>query len=283
MSCTNPDMERLIHLYMYGFLTDDQKIEVEAHLLECEECLTELYRMSPTLELLKDRPELFLDALKPRKTLLARIRSRIEQSIRAIIKMMIPVLSFILVWWKRPIIKMMVPVAVSACVLLFLLLPSPEQLVDLAILEKSPYEALQFRSPEQLSPILQNFKSALECYEKDDFEEAIPKFRAFLSDEPGNPYGHFYLGVSLSLTNRMDSSVKHLEVAARLSKMEGDVALLEKSYWHLGNVYLKKNDEKKAMNTFQALLELKGSLEKKAQSQVDRIIKFKNQKSRDEP
>jgi len=281
MSCSNPDMERLIHLYMHGFLTEDQKIEVEAHLLECEECLMELYRMSPTVELMKSRPELFLDTLKTRHTLIAKIRSRIKQSVRTIIKMMMPIMSFILLWWKRPIIKIMVPVAVSACVLLFLLLPSPEQLADLAILEKSPYEALQFRGPEELSPVLKNLKSALECYEKNDFEEAIPKFHAFLTDEPENPYGHFYLGVCLFLTNRMDSSVEHLEIAARLSKAEGDIALLEKSYWHLGNVYLKSNDEKKAMNTFHALLELKGSLEEKAQKQVDRIIKFKNQKSRD--
>ena len=283
MSCTNPDMERLIHLYMHDFLTDDQKIEVEAHLLECEECLMELYRMSPTLELLKNRPELFLDALKPRHTFIAKIRSRIKQSIRAIGKMTIPIMSFILLWWKRPIIKILVPVTITACVLLFILLPSPERFADLAILEKSPYEALQFRGPEQLSPALQNFKSALECYEKDNYMEAIPKFRAFLADEPGNPYGHFYLGVSLSLTSRLDSSMKHLELVARLSKSEGDIALLEKSYWHLGNVFLKSNDEKKAMNTFHALLELKGSLEEKAQSQVDRITKFKNKKSRDEP
>ena len=281
MSCTRPDMEKLINQYQFGFLPDDQKIKVEAHLLECEECLKELYRMSPTLELLNSRPEFFLDSLKPRKTLIAKVTGRIKQPIQVIKKTMTRLASLIILWWKRPIIKILVPVAVTTCVLLFLLLPSPKQYADLAILEKSPYETLRFKGPEELTPVQKIFKSALELYEKNDYTEAIPKFLAFLAYEPENSYGHFYLGVTLFLTSHLDSSMKHLEITTQLSDKQDNKLLLEKSYWHLGNLYLKINDEEKALKTFRTLLELEGSFEEKARKQIDRIIKMKSKKSRD--
>ena len=243
MSCTNPDMEKLINLYQFGFLSDDQKTKVEAHLLECEACLKELYRISPTLELLNNKPEYFLDTLKSRKTFIARMRSAIKKLFSHIHKMTIKLVSWILLGWKRPIVKIVVPVMVTACVLLFIFLSSPKQYADLAIVEKSPYEPIRFMGPETLSAAEEIFKSALEFYERDDYKNAIPQFQAFLVYAPENPYAHFYLGVTLHLTNQLDSALKHLEIAEQFSNQMKDNVLLEKIYWHLGNAYLQKNNE----------------------------------------
>ncbi len=278
MSCSNPDMQKLINLYQFGFLSDDQKIKVEAHLLECKECLKELYRMSPTLELLNNKPEYFLDTLQSGKARSAKAINLFKKCIQAIHKMTTPLISLILLGWKHPIVKIAVPVVVTAFVLLFIFLQPPKEFTDLAILEKSPYESIRLMGPQELSDAEKILKSALEFYEKDDYTDAISQFHTFLEYEPDNPYAHFYLGVSLHLTGQLASSSEHLIIAVQFSSEQGDNLLLEKSYWHLGNVYLKNNNEDNALQTFQKLVEMKGSFEEKAQSQINRIIDTRNKK-----
>ena len=77
-------MEKLLSLYLFDSLPEDKKVEVEAHLLECEVCLAELYQLNPALEILEETPEKFLDALHSRESLFTRIVSPLKKNIKSL-------------------------------------------------------------------------------------------------------------------------------------------------------------------------------------------------------
>ncbi|MDZ7262795.1 MAG: tetratricopeptide repeat protein [candidate division KSB1 bacterium] len=275
MKCTNPRMKKWVNLYQLDLLPEEQKISVEAHLLECEACFQELYRFSPVLEALEEMPERFLDALQPRETLLAQAIRFLKGQVADLKRISALIFSALVRWWEKPAVKVLVPVTVAALVAMIVLLPEiinlfqpPPHYSDLAVIEKAIYKPLSFRGPVEPQKL---FDEGMRLYEQDNYVEAIPKLAAFLEHEPHDAYGHFYLGVCWLLQGDIRSAIEHLDLASELSQEQSNKLLLEKCYWYLGNAYLKINDVENALIEFRKVVELGEELGEEARKQISRI------------
>lgn len=274
MKCTDKKMRRLVSLYPFDVLREEEKLRVEAHILECDQCFEELYRFRPVIERLEEAPEKFMVALQPAETSLARINRFLRQQIESVKRMVTLIFSALSGWWQRPAIKILVPVTVTILLAIVFLLPSSKQYSELAILEKAPYQSLTFKGPVELTPPQKLFNEGMTFYEQDNYERAIQKLNAFLKQEPNDAYGQFYLGVSLLLTDGIESGIRHLNVAAELCQEQDNKLLLETCYWYSGNAYLKNNDVENALKMFRQVIEFKGRFEIDARRQITKIEKF---------
>ena len=88
-------------------------------------------------------------------------------------------------------------------------------------------------------------------------------------------YGHFYLGVSLILTDQAKKGIKHLKAANELCEKQGKDILLEKCHWYLGNAYLKNSDVDKALKEFRNVIVIGGEFKEDAVNQVMKIEELK--------
>ena len=64
MKCIDPKMKKLVSLYQFNMLGEEEKFSVEDHLLECDACFEEVYRLCPAVEIVEEKPEFFLNALQ---------------------------------------------------------------------------------------------------------------------------------------------------------------------------------------------------------------------------
>ena len=270
MGCIDPKMKKLVNQYQFDLLPEEDKIKVEAHLLECESCFQELYCLSPALDILEKVPDRFVDAVQSRETILQRVILFFTDNF-------IPAISN---WWKRPAAKILIPATVTILLLVIFVLPTTYNYSDLAIIEKAPYEAIKFKGPVELSPVQQLFDEAMIFYEQDDYANTIQKLNKYLEKEPANIYGHFYLGVCFILENKIENGIDHLTTTSTLSQQEDNTLFLEKSYWYLGNAYLQMEKEQDALLTFQKTVELEGEFACRAEEQIKKIEDLKNKKDR---
>jgi len=54
MICTDKDFGKLIGGFELGLLSDEEKLQFENHLLECEYCFQDLYRTAPLIDLMRE-------------------------------------------------------------------------------------------------------------------------------------------------------------------------------------------------------------------------------------
>lgn len=50
MACTDPELGKLIGSYELGLLSDEERKRFEDHVLTCDECVKDLYRMAPVAQ-----------------------------------------------------------------------------------------------------------------------------------------------------------------------------------------------------------------------------------------
>jgi len=73
------------------------------------------------------------------------------------------------------------------------------------------------------------------------------------------------------MTNNITKGIEQLEIAVKLCKSQKKDILLERSYWYLGNAYLKNNKAEKAFKKFRSVVAIGGELKDKALQQMNRI------------
>lgn len=271
MKCIDPKMKKRVALYQYGMLPEAQKPEVEAHLLECESCFNKVYQTEPVLRMLDEQPELFLETLKPKPALFARQFRRIKDNLNRVYGWLDTFFASLLSIWQIPLARVLVPVAVTAILALFILYPGAGEFNDLAILEKYPYQSYKLKGMETLSPEQQLFQEGMDLYQQNKFEPAIEKLVRFINFEPENAFGHFYLGISLLLTDKTDAAIDQLQLASQFSAAIGNSGLLASCHWYLGNAYLKHDDAENASREFNQVLQLSGEWAGPAEKQLARI------------
>jgi tetratricopeptide (TPR) repeat protein len=261
MKCINPDMKKLVNLYQFDLLPAEDKIKVEAHLLECESCFQELYRLSPALEVLEKAPDRFLDAVQSGEPFIARLARFFNTTlIQAVIN-----------WWQKPAARILIPAAITALLLIIFTLPTSRNYSDLAVLEKAPYQALKFKGDVEFTEAQQLFTQAMTLYNDDDYDQAIQKLSLYVQQEPENIYGHFYLAVCFLLRENHESGIRHLEKALSLSRQADNQVFMEKCYWYLGNAYLVLEKEEEALFAFRNAEKLQGTFVEKAVAQIKKI------------
>ncbi|HEX7019742.1 MAG TPA: hypothetical protein VF159_07035 [Gemmatimonadaceae bacterium] len=81
------------------------------------------------------------------------------------------------------------------------------------------------------SPYVAALATALEPWNRDRFGDAATKFRAVTMQYPDRPHGHYYLGVSLLMSNRPHEAVGPLQRAQALAT--DDASLCDSASWYL--------------------------------------------------
>jgi tetratricopeptide (TPR) repeat protein len=276
MKCIDPKMKKLVSLYQFKMLGEEEKFSVEDHLLECDACFEEVYRLCPAVEIVAEKPEFFLNALQPKLSIAMRITSLFKKTIRGIIDLMKNIFAAIDEGFRKPAIRILVPVTVIALLLVVFVTPIKKNFSDLAIIENASYLALKVRGViDGLSSTQSLFDQGIKYYQENNYEQAIQKLNSYVKRKKDDAYGHFYLGVSLLLTDQAKKGIKHLKSASELCEKQGKDILLEKCHWYLGNAYLKNSDVDKALKEFRNVIVIGGEFKEDAVNQVMKIEELK--------
>jgi tetratricopeptide (TPR) repeat protein len=276
MKCIDPKMKKLVSLYQFNMLGEDDKFSVEDHLLECDACFEEVYRLSSAVEIVEEKPEFFLNALEPKETHVMRITSFYKQTMHRITDLMKRFLAAMDDLLRKPAIRIVIPVTIVAALLLIFVTPIKKNFSDLAIIENASYLALKVRGlADEFSSTQHLYDQGMKYYQEKNYEQAIQKLNIFIKREKDNAYGHFYLGVSYLLTDEYKQGIKHLKLATELCEKQSKEILLEKCHWYLGNAYLKNNDVDKAVKEFRNVIVIGGEFKDDAVEQIRKIEELK--------
>lgn len=271
MKCINPKMKELISLYQFNLLGGEDKLKVEAHLLECDACFAEVYRLSPAVKIMEKEPKFFLNALQSKKD----ADTMISKLGKEIAKRMAMIFSSLKNWWDAPVVKILVPVTALAIILFIIVSPETKRYSDLAIFDNVSSSALKVRDFVEDSQMV--FDRGVKYFEEKNYSEAIRHFKIYIKKEKNNAYAYYYLGVSLVLTGNVGKGIERLERAEKISKDEGQEILLERCYWYLGNAYLKNNKAEKAFKKFRSVVAIGGEFKDDALQQMSRIEDMRGQ------
>ena len=276
MKCIDKRMKKLVSLYQFNMLGEEEKFSVEDHLLECDACFEEVYRLCPVVEIVAEKPEFFLNALQPKVSIAMRITSLFKKTTQGIIDTTKNIFATMDGWIRKPAIRILVPATVIALLLVVFVTPIRKNFSDLAIIENASYLALKVRGViDGLSSTQSIFDQGMKYYQEKNYEQAIPKLNIYVKRKKDDAYGHFYLGVSLLLTDQAKKGIKHLKAANELCEKQGKDILLEKCHWYLGNAYLKNSDVDKALKEFRNVIVIGGEFKEDAVNQVMKIEELK--------
>ncbi|MFA6570126.1 MAG: hypothetical protein WCT77_02710 [Bacteroidota bacterium] len=92
----------------------------------------------------------------------------------------------------------------------------------------------------------EELRSAIQLYNKKDYNNAIEKFKTILRDTPDNEKANFYLGLCYLLSKEYTLSIKFLDMSAKLNSGE----IKEYSLYWTATAYLKINNGPKALEYF---------------------------------
>lgn len=259
-NCTNPKINELIEAYQADLLTETERQQVDAHLLECDECFQKVYEMNEVFDLLEQIPEAFSKALAPKPPpWFVRIRNFIANLIEDIGNL-----------FKLPTVKILVPVAIAAALLLIILKPATEiDYSDLAIFEKAPY--FQVREAVENTETQRIFAEGMNLYQNAKYNEAIPYLEKYSKMDSTDAFGHFYLGVASGLTGQYEESLIELNKATHLAQEHEQLILRRRCQWYLGNACLKLNQVDPAVTAFEALAAYEDIYYKEAQLKLKQI------------
>ncbi len=248
MKCNNPKMRRLVSLYQFNLLDEDERFSVEDHLLDCDACFEEVYRMSKVSELLEQEPKSFLDAVQPKKTELTAIRGACKTAMADLINFSKEILESIRGWMKTPAVKVLIPATAVVLFIILLAKPFKKDFSHLAIIESASYVGGKVRGlADEFSSTQTLYDEGMKYYQQKNYRLAIQKLDTFVRRKKEDPYGHFYLGVSYLMQSEFKKGVKHLETASALCQTQNKQLLGENTNWHLANAYLKINEVEKAI------------------------------------
>lgn len=266
MTCTAPEIGKLITLYEFDQLSDNDKRKFEAHLLSCDYCFQSLYALSPVVERMREDPERFLPAVEEREPaapvwvwvkLKNKIVGVISDGWEAIGRIPFPV-------------RIAIPATATAIVLLLFLLRPAAQLSDFAHIEPVPYRSLQVKSGAAISDAERLFEEGMRSYVQKDYSNAIAKLALAVRQDSTNASFHFYLGLCYLLSESIDPAIAHFQRAIAL----GGNSVLEKAYWYLGNAWLLKGERVRALEAFRRVLEMEGDYEWEAEEMIGKIEKL---------
>jgi len=278
MKCRDPKMKKLVSLYQFNLLDEKEKLTVEAHLIECDACFDEVYRLSPAIEMIEKSPEFFLSALEPGHIDMrqkARIRKKLLLPLAA---MFSTILNKIFEWWSNPLAKFLVPATVVAAIILMLIMPHDRDYSGLAIIDYASNISLKVRGlVDDLSSTQALYDQGMKYYQEKNYAEAIVKLKAYVKRKKKDAYGHFYLGISLLLNDATKDGIRHLKTAAKLCEKQRKDILLERCYWYLGNAYLKANDVDRALSRFRNVVDIGGEFKEEAEKQIMRIQEIRGE------
>ncbi|MDZ7400337.1 MAG: zf-HC2 domain-containing protein [candidate division KSB1 bacterium] len=271
-------MRRLVSLYQFNLLEEEERFRVEEHLLDCDACFEEVYRMSEVSALLEQEPHLFLDAVQSRESNLTLVRKAYSIIITSLMEFLKYVCELFQNWIKIPAVRVLVPVTAAVLFILIVAKPFKKDFSRLAIIESASYiggKASEFA--DEFSSAQTLYDQGMKYYQEKNYQLAIQKLDSFVRRKTDDPFGHFYLGVSHLMQNDFKNGVRYLEIAADLSQEQNNQLLLEKSNWYLANAYLKINEAEKAIKLLTDLSMIEGEYKEQSRNLLMKLSELRNE------
>lgn len=276
MNCNDPKMRRLVSLYQFNLLSEHERFSVEDHLLDCDACFEEVYRMSKVSELLEQEPQSFLDALQPKKSGLMLIRGACKTAMADLINFSQDILDSVRGWMKIPAVKVLISAAAVVLFIILFVRPFKKDFSHLAIIESASYVGGKVRGlADEFSSTQTLYDEGMKYYQQKNYRLAIQKLDSFVRRKKEDPYGHFYLGVSYLMRSEFKKGVKHLETASALCQKQNKQLLGENTNWHLSNAYLKINEVEKAIRLLNSLAVTEGEYKEPSLKLLMKISELK--------
>lgn len=231
--CERPELQRLIGRHEFAALNEEERLALEAHVLECDICFAELELGAEVAALLRERaPDLARTLREPvsrRKSesfvdRLLRIRNELRPRVA--------------------VAAAVVLLAASAGVFVH------SRLSDPARLARFPREELAshlLRGASDKRAVQELLDAGAAHFDLGHYAEAARRFHAALSLDPGQAETAYLAGLSQALAGEVREAIPDLELAARLAPED----LQAKVSWVLANAYLATGETAKAI----ALLE----------------------------
>lgn len=254
-------------MYQLNLLTDStEKNLVEAHLLSCESCFQECCHLSPALDLINEKPEYFMEAVRQKESSKQKKMTNLISEI------------FKWIWqaWSKPPVRILVPVCATVILAIIFVLPRPSSYSDLAVIRKAAYQPTGIRGQVQMTDSERLFKEAMDAYNRNQYDESIQKLNEYRGREPGNAHAQFYLGMSHLMKQDLNSGIEHLKISETLCRETENCTLLNQCLWTLANAYLKLGFPDQALPYLRKGLETEGANQDRIQTLIGKIEKMKD-------
>ncbi|MCB0669277.1 MAG: tetratricopeptide repeat protein [Saprospiraceae bacterium] len=241
---------QLIEQYLNNELTDEQ-------VRQFRERMTDDGEFAIRVELVREMPSALLTNTENFRTDLRRI---MQEEAESSIDRKPPPVARQFNLWKRLLVAAAIVAFITVGVQFFL----PDNTVDLYSLNFTiPAENITTRDRTELSIDLQQ---ALQAYSGENYTLAIDLFLKYLSTQPEDLGGRFFLAISQMATGRFGDAIGNLRELATISGSYQKAA-----NWYLALAYLRMGETDQAKITLNELVEPKNSYSDKAQEILDNM------------
>jgi|GEM_PF-753326 len=242
--CTNMRVGKLLGMYEFGALEDSRRSIFLNHLVDCEWCHNQVYSMDPfSARFREQRTAAQHERTGTRPVAENKPTSRflrlllMQQAIPAAIVVALLVGAGAWVVWRTMPSRTVQVTEERLARLEHIQIPKA--------MYKPPEKPVQLREPEKA------FNSAMEAYQRDDFETAVERLWTVNELQPANAREvNFYLGVSLMLVGRNPDAIMPLNQVVE----SGNGPLREKSRYYLALAYVKTGQIKEAVSEADAVI-----------------------------
>ncbi|GEM_PF-4931573 len=295
-------IEEIISFYLDGELSGKERVQLEAHLAECESCrqlLQEqqqaerliarsrsLVRKHPTTEALlayQKKGEAASGEMDPIKAHLQQCEScrKVLEAAAALgeagedlpeLDVSRPATGNPFLWRVANVFRhhRVIPaaIAVAAVVLIMVLFFTPKQnpYASLVTIEPAPYVMPETRG--QVEEVQEVFRRGMTHYINAEYNAALPLLRQVAEADPGNPQYQFFFGVSLMLTQRYQEGVGYLTHPTVMNS-----AYREEAMWYAALGYLKMGDVNEAQGYLKQVASDSSTFSIKAHTLLGKIRK----------
>ncbi|RMG55363.1 MAG: hypothetical protein D6723_02860 [Acidobacteria bacterium] len=264
MKCTDPRLQRLMIRYELGALEPCEREQFAAHLLQCDECYSEVYTMEPFMAPIRERREAILRGEKRADpTILSAVINEgaqppfwLRKSVLAAASLLIVIGAAVLyvssIRWvpgpgeTRPTGSMS-PASETTDHL-----PTPWK--ELAI-PKPDYVPSRVGTVFRDDRSTTAFERAMTAYQENRFAAAAEQLEVVSRLDPEHAEAHFYWGVSLLLAGHSREALSVLQQAVQLSAGTER----ERARYYLALAYLKTNHPESALAELEAVIKMNGS------------------------
>ncbi len=226
-----------LHGYCKGTISEAQRHEVEAHLLDCPLCHDAVEGWKAHLP---PTPE---EIGAARQTIWQQVQKRLSPSRKIAIARIPPL-------WRNAAAVFVLLAVGWALYQISWTTPSPEALFARYY---EPYQIdfpLHYRNTREARPDLpESLLEGFEAFDRQQYGESIPSLEAWLQRNPDNDIVQFFLAQAYLAKGQTDKAFPLLESVYKRS----DSAYQEAATWYLALLHLKKGDTQRATSLLEVL------------------------------
>ena len=220
-------MAALLACFETGSVTEEERLELEAHLLECDVCFAELERGSEVVAALVGNRSRWLSLLEP---------STAPQPDRAGVRPVPRARSFFRRYWSwRPVLAATAVLVLLAVAASLRLLPTGTGYAALASFPHEKLSADLVRGGQLTDTVREIMETGAGYYDTGRYREAENYFRAALNRDGTLAEAAYLVGLCRIAVEDYAGAVPLLEKAAGLA----DESLKSRALWALANADLK--------------------------------------------